>query len=148
MSVPTWCRALLVAVAIPQGLAGAWAVIAPKDWYESFPGFDPRLVIAEPPFNEHLASDAGAGLLASAVVLLLAAAWPERRIAIVACISYLVFSFPHALYHTLNPAPGLTGPEDVRNTLVLWIGVVAVAVVLAAAARLREPARPLEDIPA
>ena len=149
MTVPTWCRALLVAVAIPQGVAGVWAVLAPENWYERFPGFDPRLVIATTgDFNEHLASDAGAGLLASAVVLLLAALWPERRIVIVACVAFLSFSLPHALHHTLNPAPGLTGAEDVRNVITLWIAVVAPAVVLYAAARLREPARLLEDIPA
>jgi len=38
----------------------------------------PRLVAAEPPYNAHLATDAGAGLLASGLVLLVAA-WLSDR---------------------------------------------------------------------
>ena len=44
-----------------QRAAGLWAVLAPERWYDDFPGFDPRLVSAEPPYNAHLVTDAGPG---------------------------------------------------------------------------------------
>jgi len=61
------------AIGVPQVVIGLWALAAPKSWFDSFPGFAPRVVAAEPPYNEHLASDVGAGFLATGVVLVVAA---------------------------------------------------------------------------
>jgi hypothetical protein len=117
--VPRWVRLALVALAVPNILTGVWAVIWPEHWFESFPGWDPRLVAAEPPFNEHLAGDAGAGFLATGVIALLAAWWGERRVTQVALVGYGAFAIPHAAFHALNPSTALTGAEDVQNAAVL-----------------------------
>ena len=134
-TTPRWVRLALVALALPNVAAGLWAVLAPRSWYDSFPGFDPRLVSAEPPYNAHLVTDAGAGLLASGVVLLLAAWFGDRRSIVIGVVAFAVFAIPHAAYHVLNPAPGLTSAEDVQNAGALVFAVLASAVLLFVALR-------------
>lgn len=129
---------MLVTLAVPQLVTGAWAVLAPQDWYESFPGIDPRLVAAEPPFNTHLATDAGAGFLATGVALAVAAAWGRRSGVYLALLTYLAFAIPHFVYHAAHPAPGLTGAEDTRNVVLLGSGLL-LALLFAWGARRRRP---------
>lgn len=129
-SVVGWVRIGLVALGLPNALAGLWAVLAPKGWYDNFPGWDPRLVAAEPPFNAHLATDAGAGLLASGVVLLVATWLADRRSVQLALVAFLAFAVPHTGYHALNPAPGLTSAEDARNVATLVFTVLVVIALL------------------
>lgn len=133
--VPTWVRVALVVLGLPNAIAGLWAVAAPEHWFEHFPGWDPRLVAAEPPYNAHLASDAGAGLLASGVVLLGAAWLADRRSVALAVVAFAAFSLPHAVYHALNPAPGLTTSEDVQSAATVVITVLVALVLLVAVAR-------------
>jgi hypothetical protein len=138
--VATWVRIALVALGLPNAAAGLWAVLAPDSWYESFPGWDPRLVAAEPPYNQHLVTDAGAGLLASGFVLLVAAWLADRRSVRFGVAAFLVFAVPHTLWHALNESPGLTSSEDARNVATLVFSVVVGVVVLVAAGRTSEPA--------
>ena len=127
--VPRWVRlGVAVTLGAPQLVVGLWAVLAPKNWFESFPGFDPRLVAAEPPYNEHLATDAGAGFLATAVVLLVAALWANRAAIQAALLAYVAFTVPHIVYHATNPADALTGFENVLNVFSLGSGLVLAAV--------------------
>jgi hypothetical protein len=127
--VKPWIRVgIAVTLGGPQLLIGAWAVMAPKNWFESFPGFDPRLVAAEPPYNEHLVSDAGAGFLATGVVLLVAAIWANRAAIRIALLAFVAFTLPHVVYHATNPAAALTGAENAISTLTLTNGLVLAAV--------------------
>ncbi len=119
--VPLWVRLGLVALAVPQAVTGVWALVDGAGWFESFPGFDPRLVAAEPPFNAHLAADTGAGFLATAVALTMAAWWGERRVVWLALATYMAFAVPHLVYHWANPAPALSDAENIRNVITLLI---------------------------
>lgn len=141
-AVPTWVRLGLVALGLPNALAGLWAVVAPESWYERFPGWDPRLVAAEPPFNQHLVTDAGAGLLASGVVLLAAAWLADRRSTQLAIFAFAAFAVPHTAFHALNPSPLLTSAQDAQNVAVLVFSVVA-AVALLAGSRSTRGDRPV-----
>lgn len=124
-----WVRlGVAVTLAAPQLFVGLWAVTAPGNWFRNFPGFDPRLVAAEPPYNHHLASDAGAGFVATGVVLLVAAIWGNRASLLTALLAYAVFTVPHVLYHATNPADALTGFEDVTNVLALGSGLILAGV--------------------
>ena len=123
--VPLWVRLALVALAVPSVLTGLWAVASPQGWFEDFPGFDPRLVAAEPPFNEHLATDAGAGLLASGVVLLVAAALADGRSVRLALVANAAFTIPHSLWHTFNPSDPLTDAQNLQNAGLLLFNAVA-----------------------
>ncbi len=126
---PSWVRlGIAVTLGAPQLVIGLWAVTAPDNWFRNFPGFDPRLVAAEPPYNRHLASDAGAGFLATGVVLLLAAIWANRASVLTALLAYAAFTMPHVLYHATNPADALTGFEDVTNVLALGSGLILAGV--------------------
>jgi len=129
--VPTWVRVVMVvALAAPQLLVGLWALIAPHNWYDTFPGFDPHLISAEPPFNQHLATDVGAGFFATGVALIVAAALARRSGVYVALAAYAAFTVPHVIYHATHDAPGLTTTENVLNVAVLgssliWLGLAA-----------------------
>lgn len=130
---PRWVRIALVAIGLPNALSGLWAALAPESWYDSFPGWAPRLVAAEPPYNAHLATDAGAGLLASGVVLLVAAWLADRRSVQLALVAFSAFAIPHAGYHVLNPAPGLTSAQDLQNAVLLVSTAVVAGVLFVAA---------------
>ena len=122
--VKTWVRVgMVAALAIPQLLIGIWAALAPHDWYENFPGIHPHLISAEPPYNAHLATDAGIGFLCTGVGLVAAAAWGRRSGVYVALITYAAFAVPHVMYHALNPAPALSSSQDVTNVVFLSSGV-------------------------
>lgn len=123
--VPTWVRLALVALSVPSVLTGAWAVLAPRGWFDDFPGFDPRLVAAEPPFNEHLVTDAGAGLLASGIVLLVAAYLADGRSVRLGLVANATFVIPHSLWHSLNPSDPLTDAENLQNAGLLVFNAVA-----------------------
>jgi hypothetical protein len=113
---------IVITLAAPQLVVGLWAVLSPRGWYEGFPGIGPDLVAAEPPFNAHLATDAGAGFLATGAALAVAVLWGRRSGVHVALVGYLAFAVPHLAYHALNPAPGLTGAEDLLNVALLISG--------------------------
>ncbi len=134
-----WTRVALMMLALPNLFAGLWAVVAPSSWYENFPGWSPHLVAALPPYNEHLATDAGAGLFASGLLALLAAFLMRRDVIIVAMTGYLAFALPHALYHLATPADALNASEDATNTLSLWVAVVLSSWLLVDALRSTEP---------
>lgn len=123
-----WVRIAMVALGLPNLAAGAWAVLAPQNWFDNFPGWDPSLVAAEPPYNAHLATDAGAGLLASGLILLAAAWLGDQRSARLAIVAFGAFAVPHAAYHVLNPAPGLSDAEDLLNAAALVFAVAAATV--------------------
>lgn len=141
--VPRWVRLALVAIGVPNVLTGGWALFAPEHWFDRFPGWDPRLVAGEPPFNAHLATDAGAGFLATGIVVLLAAWLADTRTVQVALVAYGAFAIPHALYHSLEPAPGLTAAEDLQSAASVVFGAV-VTIVLFVVVR-RQDAAPTVD---
>ncbi|MBJ8346534.1 hypothetical protein [Antrihabitans sp. YC2-6] len=123
-SAPEWSRWVLAGLAVPQLVTGTWAVVNPEHWYRSFPGFGPMLVAAEPPFNEHLASDAGSGFLATGVIALLAALWGERLIVAIAAAGLLAFAIPHFVFHAGHPAESLSDTVNWVNFFVLLAAVL------------------------
>lgn len=132
-TVRPWVRIGLLAIGLPNVLAGLWAVVSPQSWFDDFPGFGPRLVAAEPPFNAHLATDAGAGLLASGLVLVAAAWLADRRSTQLALVAFSAFAIPHAAYHVVNPAPGLTSGEDFQSgALLVFTAAAAIGLFVAA----------------
>ena len=133
-------RLILLVLGVPNVVAGAWAVLAPVDWDEDFPCWSPRLVSALPPFNEHLVSDSGSGLLAVGLLALMAAWCLRRDVTVVATLGYLAFALPHAIFHLRHPAADLSTGANVANTAVLWFAVLLVIVVLVAEIRQKEAA--------
>ena len=86
-------RLVAVLVALPSLATGIWAVTSPRTWYDDFPGIGPRLVSAIPPYNPHLATDAGAGLFATALALIIAAWWGDVAAVRIGLVGFIVGTF-------------------------------------------------------
>jgi hypothetical protein len=123
-------RLLLLAVAVPQAATGAWALFAPRRWFDGFPGAGHVWVAPLGPYDEHLVVDVGSALLALSVL----AAWgaivraPALRAA--AAATLLIFSVPHLVYHSANG--GLNATEGALNltSLALAVALPAAALLL------------------
>ena len=126
----TTARVLLGAVAAGYAVTGAWALAAPRSFYDTFPGGGRTWVSVDGPFNEHLVRDFGALNLALVLVLAVAAWRGGRSLVRVAAGAALVWSVPHFLYHLghLDPLPAAS--DRVANLVSLGLGVVAPAVAL------------------
>ncbi len=129
-------KIVLWLLAIPNILTGLWAILAPQNWFDTFPGWAPAVVAAHPPFNAHLATDAGAGLLTLGVISLSAVILGRRDAVLVAGAGALAFAGPHALYHLFNPADALTTSENISGTGSLVLTALGAAAVLIGAVRL------------
>ena len=127
-----WLRGALLVLAVPNLLTGLWAVFAPHHWYDTFPGWSPHLVAAHPPFNEHLATDAGAGLLATGLLVLIAAIRFRRDVVVTAVAGYLALAVPHAIFHLVNPAPraAMSFGQNALSTAELIVAACVGLVVL------------------
>jgi hypothetical protein len=92
-------RFALIYLAVTIGWLAAWILIAPKGFYDNFPGGSTHWVSALPPYNEHLERDFGAAALGLTVLAALAALWMERRLIQAAALSLLAAGVPHLAYH-------------------------------------------------
>jgi AhpD family alkylhydroperoxidase len=115
-------RTVVGALGLVQLVDGLYALLAPHSFYSDFP-LGRGWVAALPAYNEHLVRDVGGLFLATALVLLAAAWFCERRLVIVACASYLLFSLPHAIYHYFNLGPYDTG-DAIANAVTLAATVI------------------------
>ncbi len=98
----TQTRAALGFLALSSASIGAWAVLAPRSFYDGFPGFGSVWVAVDGPYNEHLIRDVGALNLAL-TVLLVGAAWTlSRDVVIIAAAASAVWGAPHFLYHMFH----------------------------------------------
>ena len=133
-------RATLLGLGLLQAANGAWALFAPSSFYSEFP-LGRGWVELLPAYNQHLTTDVGALYLATSA-LLIGAAWAmERKTVVVACIAWLVFALPHAVYHAFHLEPFGTG-DAVANALVLAAAVLLPAWVLGAVVRPASRRRP------
>ncbi len=103
---------------------GAWALLAPRSFYDGFPGGGRAWVSVDGPFNEHLVRDVGALNLAFAAVALLAAVRLERSLTVAASVAALVWGVPHLLYHLIN-RDGLATSDLVTSLvgLAVFVGI-------------------------
>ncbi len=116
-------RLILGLLAAVQATDGFYALLAPRSFYEDFPA-GRGWVEALPAYNEHLLRDVGALFLATAVVLAAAAIWLDRRLVLVALVSFLVFSVPHTTYHLFN-LDGISTGDAIAEAVSLVLTVVA-----------------------
>jgi hypothetical protein len=116
-------RGALIYLAASAGWVAAWILIAPKNFYDNFPGGSSSWVSALPPYNEHLERDFGAAGLGLAVLAVLAALWMERRVIQAAAISLLVAGLPHLAYHLTTTEHYSTG-DNIGSLLGLALNVL------------------------
>jgi hypothetical protein len=94
-----WLRGGLAVLAVTPALVGIWATVAPRGFYDNFPGGGHHWVSAVGPYDEHLVRDVGALYLGSLVLLAFAWTWLDRRLVQAALVSYTVAAVPHLAYH-------------------------------------------------
>ncbi|WP_052664783.1 carboxymuconolactone decarboxylase family protein [Nitriliruptor alkaliphilus] len=141
MSFPTFTRVAVLLLAVSQLLTGLWAVLAPRGFYDRFPGLGAPWVAVDGPYNAHLVGDAGAGFLATGVALLIAGVWLHRPVVLVALAAYLAHGVPHAAYHLRAPAPALALADQIASTVPLVLSVLVAAGLLIAWLRTDAPRR-------
>ena len=115
-------RALLYGLGGVQLVNGLLALFAPRSFYEDFP-FGRGWVEALPAYNEHLVRDVGGLFVATAVILIAAGYWLERRLVAVSLAAWLCFAVPHTVYHLFNLEPYGAG-DAIGNAFALALTVV------------------------
>ena len=113
---------------------GAWAILAPRHFFDTFPGFGQRWTGAYPPYNGHLVVDLGATCTTLGVLLVLAAVLRDRRVTTVVLAGVLVFSTLHLLYHATHHGL-LHGASLAGSIAAVVLGVVGPAALLVLARR-------------
>jgi hypothetical protein len=120
---PILFRAVMGGLGLVQAVNGAWALLAPRSFYDDFPPGRGGWVSSLPAYNEHLMRDVGGLFLATGAMLVLAAVWLERRLTFTALVAWLLFAVPHATYHLFNLEPYSAG-DAVGNVVALGLTVV------------------------
>ena len=120
-------RPALVVLAVPLAWVGFWATLAPRSFYDDFPG-PSSWVSPLGPYDEHLVRDVGAFQLALLAVTLFAIVTLDRRVVQAALVATIVGGLPHLIYHLTT-----TGALSTRDNVLSLIGLalpVVIAIVL------------------
>src|SRR4051794_23363824 len=107
-------RAGLALLSFVPAWIGIWATVAPRSFYDHFPGWS-SWVSSLGPYDEHLVRDIGAFQLGLLVVGLFALVTLERRVVRAALVASLVAGVPHLVYHPTPPRP--PSPAEQRPPL-------------------------------
>ncbi len=132
-------RALLAALAVGSAAPGAWAALAPRSFYDDFPG--PRSWVSElPPYNHHLVTDVGAFYLAFTVLFLWAALRPHPALVVPLCSAWGLFAAAHLGWHVTH-LQGFGAADAMGQTVSLALVLATVLAALVLARRSQEASR-------
>ena len=127
---PGW-RVLLAIVGGLDIGTGGWALLDPQGWWDKFPGFGHHWVSGQGgAFNDHLASDAGAGFLAVGVLLVVGAVLGTPLAVRLAALALLVHALPHFIYHVAHSNQHLSGGDKSAGIYGLLAEAVIGAITL------------------
>jgi hypothetical protein len=116
-------RLVLLLGAAANLAVGLWALVAPRSFYDDFPGGGRSWVSPDGPFNEHLVRDVGGLNLGLAIVAIVAAATLAPVVVRTAAVAALVFGIPHLVYHSFHTDLYATA-DAVGSIASLSLGVV------------------------
>jgi hypothetical protein len=116
-------RIALLYLTITTGILAVWILVAPRGFYDDFPGLGAHWVSALPPYNEHLERDYGAASLGIAVLTGLAAYWMDRRVIEAAALTWIAAGLPHLIYHLTTTEQYSTG-DNIASLIALALYVV------------------------
>jgi hypothetical protein len=135
----TTVKALLAWFTVYSLSTGIWQSVAPRSFYDDFPGFGRAWVSVDGPFNEHLLRDYGQGNLAFGVVALVAlltgGVWLTRATGLAAVVANL----PHHAYHQAHMEVLPTLGDEILQTITL--STVSLTSVLLAVVAFAVPVR-------
>jgi hypothetical protein len=95
-------RLALAVTAIGSGMLAAWILVAPRSFYDDFPGAGHHWVSADGPYNEHLLRDVGALSLALTVTVVAALIVRTNAAVRTAGLAGIAFGLPHLVYHAAH----------------------------------------------
>ena len=113
-------RALLAVLALGAAVPGTWAMLAPRSFYDDFPG-PARWVSELPPYNAHLVTDVGAFYLAFTILFAWAALRPDRALVLPLCISWTLFGSAHLAWHVTHLEGFSTGDAIGQTTSLVLV---------------------------
>ena len=116
-------RIALIYLTVTIGFLAIWILVAPRGFYDNFPGGSAHWVSALPPYNEHLERDFGAASLGLALLAGLAAYWMDRRVIQATALAMLAVGLPHLVYHLTTTEHYSTG-DNVASLIGLALDVV------------------------
>lgn len=116
-------RIALIYLTVTIGFLAIWILVAPRGFYDNFPGGSAHWVSALPPYNEHLERDFGAASLGLALLAGLAAYWMDRRVIQATALAMLAAGLPHLVYHLTTTGHYSTG-DNVASLIGLALDVV------------------------
>jgi hypothetical protein len=116
-------RIALIYLTVTIGLLAIWILVAPRGFYDNFPGGSAHWVSALPPYNEHLERDFGATSLGLALLAGLAAYWMDRRVIQATALAMLAAGLPHLAYHLTTTEHYSTG-DNIASLIGLALDVV------------------------
>lgn len=122
-------RTLLLILAATGAYTGPWASIAPRSFYDSFPGLDRVWIAVDGPYNEHLIRDVGATYTALMVLSIIAAVSLEPIAVALAGWTWLTFGALHLSYH-LPHLDELGRTDQVLNVVALGGSFVLAALLV------------------
>jgi hypothetical protein len=120
-------RPALALLAIGPAWVGIWATIAPRSFYDNFPG-PSSWVSPLGAYDEHLVRDVGAFELGLLVVTLFALVTLERRVVQAALVATVISGLPHLIYHLTATEPLSTWDNILSLTALAAPVLIAVAV--------------------
>jgi hypothetical protein len=127
-------RAGLFGLALPVIVIGAWALIAPRGWYDNFPVDSANWISSLGAYQEHLVRDFGSLYLALGLLLLFAGIVLDRLLVQSVLGVSLVFQVPHLIFHAANTEPFSTGNNAV-NLGLLAVGLLLTVMLLGMSTR-------------
>jgi hypothetical protein len=120
----------LVLLGAGQGFTAAWALVAPRSFFDNFPFGGAHWVSALPPFNEHLVRDYGASFLALAALALIAAWLADLRLMRVTLVVWTIAALPHFVFH-LAHSDQPSGAEGIASLITLALNTAVPLFLLA-----------------
>jgi hypothetical protein len=108
---------------------GGWARVAPRHFFDTFPGWGQRWTAAYGPYNEHLVTDLGSTFLTLGFLLAVAAILTDRRVRRTVLAGVLLFDSLHLLFHATDRA-GMAAGSYAASLVALAVGVALPAALL------------------
>lgn len=139
MTFQRWVRVALGYLILVSVQIGAWALVAPRSFYDDFPGLGRAWVSVDGPYNEHLVRDVGALNLALTTLFVVAFIRLGRQLVTIAGAVAFVWGVPHAIYHLFN--------TDVLDTSDIVVSLLGLAVFVVLGGGLVYAATRLPDTP-
>jgi hypothetical protein len=140
MTYRRWTRIALGYLAVVSLEIGLWAQLAPRSFFDHFPGFGRAWVNVNGPYNEHLVRDVGGLNLGLAAVLIVALLTLSRPTILAAAIASLLYGVPHVIFHIAN-TDGLATSDVVASVggLILFAVIPIALLVVSRNDRLETP---------